>query len=101
MGEHKHNPAALAAKMGMLPPKRVPDTPIPINVNIGHDGKQLVVSYSQRLEFITYTPEQARAHIDSLEGCLAHLLEHQAQAKLNTLTVVEGDAGNQIEEIKA
>ena len=82
MGEHKHNPAALAAKMGMLPPKRAPDALVPVNVSIGHDGKVLVVSYSQRLEFITYTPEQAKEHIAHLQGCLDNLLEHQAKATL-------------------
>lgn len=86
MGEHKLNPQALVAKMGMLPPKRAPDAPIPVNVSLCHDGHVLVVSYSQRLEFITYTPDQAKAHIENMQGCLNNLLEHQAQAKLNTLT---------------
>jgi len=89
MGEHKSNPAALAAKMGMLPPKRIEPANVPVNVTIGHDGQQLVVKYSQRLEFITYTPEQAKAHIEQLQACLENLEQHQAQAKLNTLTVVE------------
>lgn len=85
MREHKINPTALAAKMGMLPTKWPPI--VSVNVQIGHNGEQVVVKYSQKLDFITYTPDQAREHIGQLQACLDNLEQHIVQQKLNTLTV--------------
>ena len=88
MGEHKHNPAALAAKMGMLPPRPAPV--VPVNVTTGHNGKQVIIQYSQKLDFISYTPDQARETIRTLQAVLDNLEQHMAQEKLNAATVEAG-----------
>lgn len=107
MGEHKINPTALAAKMGMLPTAQRRPVSIPVNVSIWHNGKEMIVQYSQKLEFISYTVEQARDHIDKMQSALKMLEEHQELEKLNTLTVTQDPgsavppAENQVAEVKS
>lgn len=72
MGEHKANPTALAARMGMLAPRQLQPQSRPVNVTVGHTEDQIVITYSENVSHIAFTLEQAEDHAKVLGKVIEH-----------------------------
>ena len=55
---------------------------IPVNIQHGHDGEQIVMIFSQSVLNLKLSPEQAVAFIEAIKGSMEKLARHQ-QEKLN------------------
>lgn len=49
----------------------------PIRIQYGHDGKRVLMGFSQPIQGHAMTPEQCRDVINSLSECLKALAAHQ------------------------
>jgi hypothetical protein len=51
---------------------------IPMQIKHGHDGRNVVVIFSQPVPNMAFTPEQAQAFIDSMKHSMEALAAHKA-----------------------
>lgn len=83
MGEHKLPPHIRA----QLPGRLMQPALRPVNITTGHNDDHVVVSFTEKIDHITFTLPQAKNHLEMLQKVVEHFEQHLAQKKLDTLTV--------------